>query len=153
VGTWGTGAFDSDDALDLLDTLAGQEEAQRCQALEVIFRTAGEHPQDLTRILGPGEVIAAAAVVAAGLEAGKAIVAEISDRGYEPAAILIPGTDPALVGAALAALLIAARHDGAWHQGWADAERAQQARRTTDQLISVLRRYQHRQYQELPPQS
>jgi hypothetical protein len=45
------------------------------------------------------------------------------------AALMIPGDDPELAGAALAALLIAAGRDGAWHQGWADAGTALQARR------------------------
>ena len=48
MGTWGPGAFDNDDALDLLDTLAEQDAAQRRQALELIFRTAGEHPRTWT---------------------------------------------------------------------------------------------------------
>ena len=150
MGTWGTGVFDNDDALNLLDTLRGEDEALRRKALEVIFRAAGERPEDLSWVLGPGEVVAAAAIVAAGLESGEAIVAEIGELGYEPAAILIPGSDPALADAALAALLIAAKRDGAWHQGWADAGKARQARRTTDQLASVFYRYQHRHDQELP---
>ena len=153
VGTWGTGAFDSDDALDLLDTLTGQDAAQRRQALELVFRTAAEHPQDLDLVLGRGEVVAAAAVVAAGLGSGEAITAEITKRGYGPAAVLIPGSDPALADAALAALLIAAGRDGPWHQGWVDAETALQARRTTDQLASILSRYQRRHDQELPLES
>jgi Domain of unknown function (DUF4259) len=40
VGTWGPGAFDSDDTLDLLDTLTGQGVASRRETLERIFRTA-----------------------------------------------------------------------------------------------------------------
>jgi Domain of unknown function (DUF4259) len=153
MGTWGPGAFDNDDALDLLGTLTEQDAAQRRQTLERIFRTAGEHPQDLDRVLGRGEVVAAAAVVAAGLEPGEVVVAEITERGYGAAAILIPGSDPALADAALAALLIAAGHGGTWHQGWVQAETALQARRTTDQLASIFFRYQHRHDQELPLES
>ena len=67
MGTWGPGAFDSDDALDLLDTLTGQDAAARRETLERIFRTARDHPQDLNRTLGPNEVVAAAAVAAARL--------------------------------------------------------------------------------------
>lgn len=63
---------------------------------------------------------------------------------------MIPGDDPELADAALAALLIAAARDGGWHQGWADAGTVLQARRTTDQLASVFYRYQHRHDQELP---
>ena len=46
IGTWGPAAFDSDDALDLIDTLTAQD-ASRRETLERIFRTAREHPQDL----------------------------------------------------------------------------------------------------------
>jgi hypothetical protein len=35
---------------------------------------------------------------------------------------VILGDDPELASAALAVLLIAAGRDGAWHEGWADAE-------------------------------
>jgi hypothetical protein len=150
VGTWGPGAFDNDDALDLLDWLAGHSEAQRRQAVELIFRAAGEHPGDLAEFPRPGEVVAAAAVIAAGLEPGEAIRAEITKQGHEAAAVLIPGSSPELAWDALAALLIAAGRDGEWHQGWSDAAIARQARLTTDQLASVFYRYQHRHDQELP---
>ena len=72
MGTWGPGAFDNDDALDLLDTLTGQDAASRRETLERIFRTTREHPENLNWTLGPGQVVAAAAVVAAGLPAGEA---------------------------------------------------------------------------------
>ena len=113
---------------------------------------AREHPENLNRTLGPGEVVAAAAIVAAGLPAGEAFVREITGHDYEAAALLIPGDDPELAGAALAALLTAAGRDAPWHQGWVDAGTALQARQTTDQLASVFYRYQHRHDQELPLQ-
>jgi hypothetical protein len=150
VGTWGPGAFGNDDALDLLDTLTGQDAASRRQTLERIFRTTREHPENLNWTLGPGQVVAAAAVVAAGLPTGEAFLREITGHDYDVAALVIPGSDPELADTALAALLIAAGRDGAWHQGWADAGTALQARRTTDQLASVFYRYQHRNDQELP---
>jgi hypothetical protein len=150
VGTWGPGAFDSDDALDLLDALAGRDTVSRREMLERIFRTTREHPENLNWTLGPGEVVAAAAVVAAGLPGGEAFLREITGRDYEVAALVISGSDPELADAALAALLIAAGRDGAWHQGWVDAAAALQARQTTDQLASVFYRHQHRNDQELP---
>jgi len=150
MGTWGPGAFDNDDALDLLDTLTGQDVDSRREALERIFSMVREHPEDLNWTTGPGQVVAAAAVVAAGLTAGEAVVREITRYHYDVAAIVIPDSAPGLADAALAALLIAAGHDGAWHQGWVDAGRALQARQTTDQLASVFYRYQHRHDQELP---
>ena len=51
---------------------------------------------------------------------------------------MVPDNDPELADAALAALLIAARREGAWHQGWTDAPTAVLARRTTDQLAAVF---------------
>ena len=66
MGTWGPGAFDNDDALDLLDTLTEQDAASRGETLERIFRTTREHPENLNWTLGPGQVVAAASVVAAG---------------------------------------------------------------------------------------
>jgi hypothetical protein len=112
VGTWGPGAFDNDDALDLLNRLTGQDAASRHETLERIFRTTREHPENLNWTLGPGQVVAAAAVVAAGLPAGEVSLREITGRDYDSAALLTPGSDPELAGAALAALLIAAGRDG-----------------------------------------
>ena len=117
VGTWGPGAFDNDDALDLLDALSGQGTAARRQVLEQIFREAREHPENLNFTLGAAEVVAAAAVVAAGLPAGGAVAQEITGHDYDVTALVIPGSDTELAGAALAALLIAAGHDGAWAPG------------------------------------
>ena len=150
MGTWGPGAFDSDDALDLLDALSGQDTIARRHVLERIFREAREHPENLNFTLGAAEVVAAAAVVAAGLPAGDAVAQEITRHDYDVTALVIPGSDPELAGAALAALLIVAGHGGAWHRDWTDPRTAAQARRTADQLASVFYRYQHRHDQELP---
>ena len=148
VGTRGPGAFDSDDALDLLDALSGQGTAARHQVLEQIFREAREHPENLNFTLSAAEVAAAAA--AAGLPAGGAIAQEITRHDHDMTALVIPGSDPELTGAALAALLTAAGHDGAWHRDRTDPRTAPQARQTTDQLASVFYRGQHRHDQELP---
>jgi hypothetical protein len=61
--TWGPGAFDNDDALD---GLSEQDTTARRQVLERIFREAREYPENLNFTLGVAEVVAAAAVVAAG---------------------------------------------------------------------------------------
>ena len=150
VGTWGPGAFDNDDALDLLGTLAEQDAVSRRATLERIFRRAREHPEDLNWTFGPGQVVAAAAVVAAGLPEGQAVAREITAHDYDMAALVIPGDDPELADVALAALLITVGRDDAWHQCWVDAGTALQARQTTDQLASVFYRYEHRHDQELP---
>jgi hypothetical protein len=150
VGTWGPGAFDNDDALDLLDGLSEQDTAARRQVLERIFREARGHPENLNFALGAAEVVAAAAVVAAGLPAGGAVAREITRHDYDVTALVIPGSDPELADAALAALLIAAGYDGVWHRDWTDPRTAAQARRTTDELTSVCYHDQHRHDQELP---
>ena len=150
MGTWGPGAFDNDDALDLLDALSGQDTVARRRVLERIFGEAREHPENLNFTLGAAEVVAAAAVVAAGLPAGRAVAQEITRHDYDVTALVIPGRDPELADAALAALLITAGHDGAWHRDWTDPRTAAQARQTTDQLASVFYRDQHRHDQELP---
>jgi Domain of unknown function (DUF4259) len=149
VGTWGPGALDNDDALDLLDMLTEQDAASRRRILERIFSKVREHPQDLNRTFGPAQVVAAAAIVAASLPTGGDVLREITGHDYD-AALVIPSDDPELAGTALTALLIAAGRDGAWHQGWDDAGTALQARRATDRLASVFYRYQHRHDQELP---
>jgi hypothetical protein len=150
VGTWGPGAFDNDDAPDLLDALSEQDAVARRLVLERIFREAREHPENLNLTLGAAEVVAAAAVVAAGLPADGAVEQEIARHDYDVTALVIPGSDAELTGAALAALLIAGGHDGAWHRDWTDPRTAAQARRTTDQFASVFYRDQHRHDQELP---
>lgn len=90
--------------------------------------------------------------MAAGLPAGGAVAQEITRHDYDLTALVIPGSDPELTGAALAALLITAGHDGAWHRDWTDPRTAAQARRTTDQLTSVFYHGQHRPDQKLPPE-
>ena len=139
-----------DGRLDLLDALSGQDAVARRQVLEQIFRDAREHPENLNFTLGAAEVVAAAAVIAAGLPAGGAVAQEITRHDYDLTALVIPGRDPELAGAALTALLIAAGHDGPWLRDWTDPRTAAQARRTTDQLASVFYRDQHRHDQELP---
>ena len=82
--------------------------------------------------------------------AARPVAQEITRHDYDVTALVIPGSDPELAGAALAALLIAAGHDGAWHRDWTDPRTAPQGRRTTDQLASIFYRDQHRHDQELP---
>ncbi len=150
MGTWGTGAFDSDDALDLIGDLTELDPGQRCEALGRIFRRVREHPDDINWTYGPGQVVAAAAVVAAGLPGGETVLGEITRYGHDAGAILLLALDPELSDAAFHALQAAAGGDGAWHDGWVTPEKAAEAKRTTDQLASVFYRYQHRNDQELP---
>src|SRR6185437_2776422 len=81
VGTFGTGPFGSDGALDLLDELKGQAAGQRRETVERIFSQVRDHPDVLGREFFPDEVVAAAAVVAAGLAGGEAIRRALDDQG------------------------------------------------------------------------
>jgi hypothetical protein len=152
TGTWGTGPFSSDGALDLLDMLVTQPASQRRETLERIFFRVIERPGLLGRQFFPDETVAAAAVVAASLPGGEGIRQDLADQGYNADAILVPAPDPELSHPALQALLAAAGRDGPWHDGWTDPADAAQARQTTDRLASILRREEHSHDQQLPLQ-
>jgi hypothetical protein len=142
--------FENDDALDLIDWLAGTDEVERLKALKWIFGGDKLRSGDLGEFRRPATVVAAAAVAAAGLEPGEDIRAQIVALGHDPADVLVPESSPALADAALAALLIATGPDGEWQLGWADAGTGLPAREAVSQLASIFHRYQHRHDQELP---
>lgn len=146
MGTFGTGPFDNDGALDLLVELAGQ----RREVLDRIFSRVRDRPDLLGRKVFPDEVVAAAAVVAASLPGGEGIRQDLADHGYDVDTVLLPATDPELHASALEALLLAAGRDGPWHDGWTDPEDAAQARHTTDNIAAIFLREQHSHEQELP---
>ena len=139
MGTWGTGPFSSDGALDLLDELAGQPASQRREALERIFFRVRDRPDLLGRKFFPDEIVAAAAVVAASLPGGEDIRRDLADHADDVHAVLVPAPDHDLTALALHALLFAAGPDGPWHDGWVDPQTAAQARQTSDQLTAILR--------------
>jgi uncharacterized protein DUF4259 len=143
MGTFGTGPFSSDGALDLLDKLAGQSVGQRRELLEGIFLQVRDRPGLLGREFFPDEVVAAAAVVAAGMAGGEDIQRDLAGQGYGISAVLVPGPDSALCAFALEALLAAAGRDGPWHDGWVDPETAAEARQTTGRLAAILVREGH----------
>jgi alpha-glucosidase len=140
MGTWGTGPFSSDGALDLLDELAGQPASQRREALERIFSGARNRPDLLGRKFFPDEIVAAAAVLAASLPGGEGPRQNLADHGYDVDALLVPAPDPELNHSALEALQVAAGPHGPWHDGWTGPQAAAQARQTTDRLAAILRR-------------
>ena len=107
MGTWGTGPFSSDGALDLLDMLVTQPASQRRETLERILFRVIERPGLLGRQFFPDETVAAAAVVAASLPGGEGIRQDLADQGYDADAILVPAPDPELSHPALQALLVA----------------------------------------------
>lgn len=120
----------------------------------VRHRTAREL-DDEALLEGPGRIVAAVAVVAAGLAQGRAIAGQVAAAGYDPAAVTA-AQDAVLADDALAALLVVAgrdpddRGERAWHCGWPDPGTALRARAATDELAAILRSYQHRHDQELP---
>jgi hypothetical protein len=150
MGTFGTGPFDNDGALDLLVELAGQPADQRHEVLDRIFSRVRDRPDLLGQKVFPDEVVAAAAVVAASLPGGEGIRQDLADHGYDVDTVLLPATDPELDVSALEALLLAAGRDGPWHVGWTDPEDAAQARQTTDHIAAIFFREQHSHEQELP---
>jgi hypothetical protein len=152
VGTFGTGPFGSDGALDLLDELAGQPAAQRREALERVFSRLRDRPDLLGRKIFPDEIVAAAAVVAASLPGGEGIRKDLAGLGYDPDTLLVPVPDPDLNHSALEALLAAAGRDGPWHDGWTNPQTAAEAKETTDRLTAILLGEGQSRDQELPPQ-
>jgi hypothetical protein len=150
MGTFGTGPFDNDGALDLLVELAGQPAGQRREVLDRIFSRVRDRPDLLGRKFFPDEVVAAAAVVAASLPGGEDIRQDLAGHGYDVDADLLTTTDPELDASAWEALLLAAGRDGPWHVGWTDPEDAAQARQTTDRIAAIFFREQHSHEQELP---
>ena len=150
MGTFGTGPFGSDGALDLLDELADQPAGQRRDVLGRIFLQVRDRPDLLGREFSAGTIVAAAAVVAAGLPGGEGLRADLADLGYDVGVILVPAPARELNGSALDALLVAAGRDGPWHDGWVDPQDAAEAREATDRLAAVLLRAGHSRDQELP---
>jgi hypothetical protein len=67
MGTWGTGPFSNDSALDLLDALGTQPASQRRETLERIFFRVQDRPDLLGWKFFPDEIVAAAPIVAARL--------------------------------------------------------------------------------------
>lgn len=138
MGTFGTGPFDSDGALDFLDRLADLSADQRRDVLERLFLAVRNEPEQLERTVFPDEVVAAAAVVAASLSDGASIRQQLVEKGCDASSILVTGVDHELAVSALGALLRAAGRDGPWHHGWTSLNDEIGARQTSDQLAAIL---------------
>ncbi|MBO0822290.1 MAG: DUF4259 domain-containing protein [Actinobacteria bacterium] len=140
MGTFGTGPFDSDGALDFLDGLANLPAGELCEALERTFIVVWNEPEQLGRTVFPDEVVAAAAVVAASLSGGASIRRQLANKGYDADAILVTEANHELAESALNALGRAAGRNGPWHHGWTSPDDAVRARQTTEQLAAILKR-------------
>lgn len=141
MGTFGTGAFSSDGALDLLEQLAERPTESRTAALEHMFAFVRDNPDLLWREFFPDEIVAAAAIIAASLPGGEPFserLKELADNDLAPD-IRLPAPAPRLARPALEALLWAAGPNGPWHQGWTTETTAAEAQHTSDTLLRVLR--------------
>lgn len=139
MGTWGTGPFSSDGALDLLDELAELEQEDRVAELARILSVVNNNPELLMKEVYPDEVVAAAALVAISLPGG----AKIADSQREAVANELSAaalSSPAyeLAESALSALLSVAGPDGLWLRGWTDEEKMASAIQAVGQLRAVL---------------
>jgi alpha-glucosidase len=141
VGTFGTGAFSSDGAMDFLDDLAERPPERRTAALEHMFTFVENNPDRIWRDFFPDQIVAAAAIIAAplpGVNQFNERLKYLIDNGLAPDVRLsVPALH--LAEPALKALLLVARPDGPWHQNWVTEADAVDARETTDTLLRVLR--------------
>jgi alpha-glucosidase len=123
VGTWGSGPFDSDTALDFLSTVSSVSSNERMALISRIFDSAVEGANLTTPIVTPEEVLAAAAVVAANSPGG-----EVVSWGEEAIGIsqwLPKPVSVALATSALDALEASIPADGWWWSSWQnDSDRA-----------------------------
>ncbi|GAA2711535.1 DUF4259 domain-containing protein [Actinoplanes palleronii] len=137
MGTFGTGPFSSDGAMDFLEELAERPPEGRVPALTRMFLFVRDKPELLGREYFPDEVVAAAAIVAATLPGGEQFderLATLADQELAPE-VRLAAPAPDLAPLALAALKVVA---GPWHQGWTNPTDATEARATIATLSQVL---------------
>ncbi|WP_436532888.1 DUF4259 domain-containing protein [Actinoplanes sp. HUAS TT8] len=137
MGTFGTGPFSSDGAMDFLGELAGHPPAERQAVLRSTFLLVKESPDLLWREFFPDEIVAAAAVVAAALPGGQQFdeeLARLEDRDLISDVRLVPPLRD-LVGHTREALLSVA---DPWLQGWTTETADAEARDTFAALSQVL---------------
>lgn len=139
MGTFGTGPFSSDGALDLLDELGERPAERRHHALAHMFTHVLNNRDLLGHEFFPDEVVAAAAIVAAGLPGGEHLQQLLTAAGQDPQTVTPPAPAPDLAAPALEALLFVAGPGGPWHQGWTDDMYRLEAQHTIDNLSAILR--------------
>ena len=116
VGTWGTGPFDSDAAEDYADALERMSASHRTGALGEIFGRAALAADDSWP--DPGELIAAAAIVAANMPAGASLPLD-EDHQEIPQWLEKPVPDE-LAASAIRALDAALPTGGWFWRSWTD---------------------------------
>jgi len=139
MGTFGTGPFSSDGALDLLEELGELPKAERRDELARRLSAVVEGSPAVMHGRYADEVVAAAALVAISLPGGDRILnAQPASVADELMGALL--SDPAieLARPALAALESVAGSQGSWFRGWIDAERQTAAEQVIEDLRLVL---------------
>jgi alpha-glucosidase len=116
VGTWGTGPFDSDAAEDYVDALERMSASERLGALEEIFGRAAMAADDSWR--EPGELVAAAAVVAANMPLGTSL--PLNEDYEEIPQWLVKPVPDELAASAIRALDAALPAGGWFWRSWTD---------------------------------
>ncbi|MFU8854905.1 DUF4259 domain-containing protein [Micromonospora sp. SL1-18] len=139
MGTFGTGPFSSDGALDFLEELAERPPEQHLDALRHMFTYVLANRGLLWREFFPDQVVAAAALVAAALPGGEHLQHRLAELSDETDMAMLPASASDLAAPALEALLFVAGPDGPWHQGWTTEANRLDAQRTIDELIAILR--------------
>ncbi|MET7822243.1 DUF4259 domain-containing protein [Micromonospora zamorensis] len=139
MGTFGTGPFSSDGALDFLEELAERPPEQHVDALRHMFTYVLANRGLLWRGFFPDQVVAAAALVAAALPGGLHLQHRLTELSDGTDLALLPTSALDLAAPALEALLFVAGLEGPWHQGWTTEADRLDAQRSIDDLVAILR--------------
>ncbi|MGC3862246.1 DUF4259 domain-containing protein [Micromonospora chersina] len=139
MGTFGTGPFSSDGALDFLEELAEQPPERHLDALRHMFTYVLANRDLLWREYFPDQVVAAAALVAAALPGGKHLQHRLAELSDATDIALLPTSALDLAAPALESLLFVAGPDGPWHKGWTTNTDKLDAQRIVHDLAAILR--------------
>lgn len=133
MGTWGTGPFDSDTAEDLADSLEDLPAEERMARVDRVLRRAID-AGDSEKL--PGEVIAAAAVIASNLPPGINLP---WNEDYEGISEWLPKPVPTeFTARAIQALDRALPADGWYWRSWTDDNDRREAEDVVNAARSAL---------------
>ncbi|MEH0982371.1 DUF4259 domain-containing protein [Micromonospora sp. CPCC 205556] len=108
VGTFGTGPFSSDGALDFLEELAERPPEQHLDALRHMLTFVLTNRSLLWQEFFPDQIVAAVALVAAALPGGEHLQHRLAELSDETDLATLPAPAPDLAAPALEALLFVA---------------------------------------------
>ncbi|MFK4599698.1 DUF4259 domain-containing protein [Streptomyces pristinaespiralis] len=135
MGTWGSGPLDSDTAEDFLDRLEQMSDSQRIVLVARTLQAAIDANGSPSSVL-PEEVMAAAAVVAANIPAGRALAWNVECPGITE--WLAKPIMPPLATAAVQALAVTLPADGWFWRSWVEESERVEAQTAIDSLHAVL---------------